>query len=69
MSGFIINIVGCVVLEVLAGILLPEGKMKKFALSIISLFLFYSLVYPLCDYILEGRLTFDVSGLFENRKI
>ncbi len=51
MNSFLISIVGCVMLEVIASILLPDGNMKKFTLSIISLFLFYSLVYPLTGFI------------------
>ncbi len=49
MKEIIVNLVGCVFIEVLSGVLLPEGKMRKFSLSIISFFMFYCLVYPICN--------------------
>lgn len=54
MNSFVLSIVGCVILEVLASILLPDGDMKKFTLSIISIFLFYSLLNPIIDFVKEG---------------
>ena len=63
-GGFIISVVNCVILEVLASLLLPEGKIKKFALSIISVFLFYSIVYPLCGFIKSDGLQSIVFGDF-----
>jgi len=41
------NIVGCSIMQVLSSILLPEGKIKKFVLSTISIILFYAIVSPL----------------------
>jgi len=48
-NSFIVNIVVVVVMECLIGILLPEGKMKGFVMSVMSLFLMCVIVVPLCD--------------------
>lgn len=40
-------------MEVLASIIIPEGRMKKFALSIISLFLFYFIISPITKFSLD----------------
>ena len=49
MREIVFNLVGCVLIEVLCGVLLPEGKMQDFVMSIISFFMFYCIVYPLCN--------------------
>ena len=50
MEEFVINLVSCVVLRTLTSILMPDGKIKSFASSMIGLILFYCLflLQPLC---------------------
>ena len=50
-SDFILNLVCCCVMDVIAGVLLPEGRIRKLALSVISLFLFCCLVMPLISFL------------------
>ena len=51
MQTFILNIVSCVVFKIIITLLMPEGQMKKFSLSAVSLMLFYSFVYPIIQFI------------------
>ena len=48
---FIANIVGCAILEVMCGVILPEGKMRKFVLSIVGIYLFYAVVFPITSFV------------------
>lgn len=50
-NGFVLNIVFGVIVEVLVGVLLPEGRMKKFTLSVISVFLLYIIITPICQFL------------------
>lgn len=56
MQQIIINIAIVATMEALASIVVPEGRMKKFVLSVLSLFLFFSIVYPLCQLLGAGGL-------------
>ena len=56
MTEFIINIAIVATIEALASIVVPEGRMKTFVLSVLSLFLFFSIVYPLCQMLGSGGL-------------
>lgn len=61
-SSFMISVVCCSLLQILAGVIIPEGRMRGFVMSIISVFLFFSLVYPLCKFIMGAdieNLLFD----------
>ncbi len=60
MRTFIINIVCCTIFEVLAGILLPEGRLRKFTLSVVGLYLFCSIAYPIISFLMG-----DGAGLLE----
>ncbi len=62
-SGFIVNVVCCAVLQIIASIMLPEGRMRAFTLSIIGLYLFFSIVSPLCDFLFEGGVESIFSSL------
>lgn len=53
-GGFVLNVVCCAIIETIAGILLPEGRMKSFTMSTLGLFLFFSIVYPFISYIFGG---------------
>lgn len=48
-NSFIVNIVYVVIMEVFIGVLLPDGKMKKFVISVMSVFLLYVIVIPICE--------------------
>ena len=51
MKLFIFNLVNISVVEVLVGVILPEGKMRGFILSTISFFSFYCVAISLCQMI------------------
>lgn len=51
LNGFIKNVVVCVVLEVLTGVLIPEGKMKEITLSMSRVCLLYIIFWPLVSYV------------------
>jgi len=45
--AFLKNFVICVAVEVLLGVLFPDGKMKKIMMSISGLYLFYFVISPI----------------------
>jgi len=51
MSEFITYFVGCICLEVFCGILIPEGKIKSFVLSSVSIIVFYYVVSYITQYL------------------
>jgi len=50
-NNIIYNIVGCVFLEVVSGLLLPEGRMKNFTLMMVGFYLFYVVLCPIIDFV------------------
>jgi len=54
MKSIIFNILICVVFEVLTGLLLPSGKLKNITLSVVSLYLFYVILAPVCTFLETG---------------
>ena len=51
-NDFVSNLVVCVVLEVLLGFLVPEGKMKNITLSMVGVCVFYVLVLPILNFLM-----------------
>lgn len=46
MQSYILSVVGMILLAVVSGLILPEGKMSAFVKSAIALFLFFVIVSP-----------------------
>ena len=48
-KNFVVNFVICVILQVFAGVLMPEGKMKGITMSVVGVNIFYFLVSRFVD--------------------
>lgn len=51
MRTYIFNITICCLLEVFAGVLVPEGVVRKSVLTVISLYLLYSIFSPVLKFV------------------
>lgn len=52
-KDFLISVVYFAFIHVLCGVIVPEGKMKKIVLSIISIVLFYGIVSSVVEIFLK----------------
>ena len=50
MRDLITNIVGCSLIKVIISILIPEGKVKKFCVDIISIILMFVMIEPILSF-------------------
>lgn len=56
MKTFIFNILVCCLVNVFAGILVPDGVIKKSILSVISLYLLYVIMSPILTFLKSGAI-------------
>ena len=58
MQTYILSVVGMIIVAVISGIILPEGKMNSYVKSTVALFLFFVIVSPIIKFI-KGDATFN----------
>lgn len=61
MQTYILSIVGMILLSVVAGLILPEGKMNAYVKSTIALFLFFVILSPIIKLVKGENVFSDIN--------